>query len=97
MDSEDLIKYVSDLANQNVAKRKELKDHYRKSYQVENGGNTLMKVNEEENFKSWLEDKYFPGFSFGDLKDYALKLLALNPKEIKKMKSSYEDIKNVSL
>ena len=90
-DKEDLAKYVKDLILQSPAKRKELKDHYRNFYSMSNGGNKVMKVDEKD-FAEWLEDQYLVNFSFGDLKDYALRLLSKNPKEINKLKSAYTEL-----
>ena len=90
-DKEDLAKYVKDLILQSPAKRKELKDHYRNFYSMSNGGNKVMKIDEKD-FAKWLEDQYLVNFSFGDLKDYALRLLSKNPKEINKLKSAYTEL-----
>lgn len=84
-DNEDLISVVVELANQDPGKRKELKDLYRKYYSMNNDGNKLLKVDEDE-FKEFLTDKYFNNFTNGDLQSYAYLLISKNPKEYRKYK-----------
>lgn len=84
-DNEDLISVVVELANQDPGKRKELKDLYRTFYSMNNNGNKLLKVDEEE-FKTFLTDHYFNNFTPGDLQSYAYLLISKNPKEYRKYK-----------
>ena len=84
-DNEDLISVVVELANQDPGKRKELKDLYRTFYSMNNNGNKLLKVDEEE-FKTFLTDHYFNNFTPGDLQSYAYLLISKNPKECRKYK-----------
>lgn len=84
-DNEDLISVVVELANQDPGKRKELKDLYRTFYSMNNNGNKLLKVDEEE-FKTFLTDHYFSNFTPGDLQSYAYLLISKNPKEYRKYK-----------
>lgn len=88
-DKEDLIKFVVDLANQNPAKRKELKEFYREYYSMNNGGNKALKI-EENDFKEFLTDHYFNNFTSGDLQSYAFLLISKNPKEYRKFKKMYD-------
>ena len=88
-DREDLRDYVTGLVLQSPAKRKELKDYYRDYYKMNNAGNTLAKVDNEE-FKTWLTDTYFKNFSDGDLQQYALNLVSKNPIEYNKLKKTYK-------
>lgn len=92
-DKEDLVKFVADLANQSPAKRKELKEAYRKYYSSSNNGNQALKVDEKD-FKDFLENHYFNNFTDGDLQSMAFLLVSKNPKEYKKFKSMYEEEKN---
>lgn len=92
-DKEDLVKFVADLANQSPAKRKELKEAYRKYYSSSNNGNQALKVDEKD-FKDFLENHYFNNFTDGDLQSMAFLLVSKNPKEYKKFKSMYEEERN---
>lgn len=92
-DKEDLVKFVADLANQSPAKRKELKEAYRKYYSLSNNGNQALKVDEKD-FKDFLENHYFNNFTDGDLQSMAFLLVSKNPKEYKKFKSMYEEERN---
>lgn len=84
-DNEDLISVVVELANQDPGKRKELKDLYRTFYSMNNNGNKLLKVDEDD-FKTFLTDHYFNNFTPGDLQSYAYLLISKNPKEYRKYK-----------
>lgn len=88
-DREDLRDYVSGLVLQSPAKRKELKEHYRDYYKMNNAGNSLAKVDNEE-FKTWLTDTYLKNFSDGDLQQYALSLVSKNPIEYNKLRKTYK-------
>lgn len=88
-DSEDLREYVSGLILQSPAKTKELKNHYRDYYKMNNAGNTLAKVDNAE-FKTWLIDTYLKNFSDGDLQQYSLNLVSKNPIEYNKLKKTYK-------
>ena len=92
-DKEDLVQFVADLANQSPAKRKELKEAYRKYYSSSNNGNQALKVDEKD-FKDFLENHYFNNFTDGDLQSMAFLLISKNPKEYKKFKSMYEEERN---
>ena len=92
-DKEDLVQFVADLANQSPAKRKELKEAYRKYYSSSNNGNQALKVDEKD-FKDFLENHYFNNFTDGDLQSMAFLLISKNPKEYKKFKSMYEEEQN---
>jgi hypothetical protein len=77
-----------------MGKLKELKNHYRNDFSGKNGGNTVQKVDKEE-FDTWL-DEYLSHLPFNDVKDYAAKLIAKNPKEFKSLKSQFGDVKELS-
>lgn len=89
-DKEDLVKYVVELANKNPAKRKELKDLYRKYYSANNAGNQALKIDEDD-FKNFLTDHYFNNLTIGDLQSYAFLMISKNPKEYKRYKKIIEE------
>ena len=91
-DNEDLISVVVELANEDPAKRRELKERYRDHYSINNNGNKLMKIDEDD-FKTFLTENYFNTFTPGDLQSYAYLLISKNPKEYRKYKKMM-DLKN---
>lgn len=90
-DIEDLRAYTKKLILQSPGKLKELKEHYRGDFTKNNGGNRLDKIDQEQ-FDEWL-DQYLSHLPLGDLKDYASKLIAKNPKEFTNLKKQFGELK----